>query len=303
MNMNLLDITVIILTFNEKLHIQRCLENVRGFAKRVCVVDSFSTDETPAMAKAMGAEVFQNKWDKNHARQFNWALQNVDVKTTWVLRLDADEYLTQELVDELKRKLPDVDAQISGIILNLRRVFCGRWIKHNVPVKLLRLFRTGKGMCEQRWMDEHIQLTEGRSIEFEHDFVDHNLNTIGWWTNKHKGYAIREAIDLLALELGDFTDGKQQGNEQLSGQALKKRRKKQKYAKAPLFWRSFFYFLYRYIGHFGFLDGKEGFLWHFLQGWWYRTLVDATIFEIKKACGTDKEKIVAYIRENYEIHL
>jgi len=211
MSTKTLDITVIVLAFNEKLHIQRCLENACSFAKRVCVVDSFSTDDTPALAKAMGAEVFQNKWEKNYAAQFNWALTHIEITTAWILRLDADEYLTQELIDELRSKLSDVNAGVSGIIFNLRRVFCGRWIRHNVSVKLLRLFRTGKGICEQRWMDEHIQLTEGCAIEFEHDFVDHNLNTIGWWTQKHKGYAIREAIDLLAMELGEITEGKQQG--------------------------------------------------------------------------------------------
>lgn len=298
-----LDITVIVLTYNEELHIRRCLVNVLRFAKRVCVVDSFSTDDTLALAKAAGAEVFQNKWECNYAKQFNWALSNTMIKTGWILRLDADEYLTNELIQELTTKLSKVDDDVSGIVFKRRHVFLEKWVKRGVyPVKLLRLFRTGKGICEQRWMDEHIQISEGRVVEFEHDFVDHNLNTIGWWTQKHKGYAIREAIDLLAMELGGL-GGKEniQGEERLSKQALAKRRKKQKYVKAPLFWRSFIYFVYRYVGCLGFLDGKEGFLWHFLQGWWYRTLVDATIYEIKQACGTDKVKIATYIRENYDI--
>ena len=177
----------------------------------------------------------------------------------------------------------------------------GKWMKRGIyPVKLLRLFRYGKGVCEQRWMDEHIQISEGSTTEFEHDFMDDNINRLGWWTAKHNGYSIREAIDLLDVELG-LLSASDTEQAVMGEQALAKRKKKLKYAKAPLFWRSFAYFMYRYFFKLGFLDGKEGFLWHFLQGWWYRTLVDAKIYEIKKACGTDKEKIIDYIKQNYGI--
>lgn len=88
------------------------------------------------------------------------------------LRLDADEYLMPELIEELNRKLPALADDITGVIFNRRHIFMGKWMKRGIyPVKLLRLFRTGKGICEQRLMDEHIQLLEGRSVEFEHDFV------------------------------------------------------------------------------------------------------------------------------------
>jgi hypothetical protein len=165
---------------------------------------------------------------------------------------------------------------------------------------LLRLFRYNKAICEERQMDEHIQLLEGQNIDFQHSFVDDNLNSLSWWTNKHVGYAIREAVDLLDIELN--LTGKTENNE-LTGQAASKRNKKLKYAKQPLFIRSFAYFIYRYIFKLGFTEGKEGFLWHFLQGWWYRTLVDAKNFEIKKACGNDKEKIKEYILNEYKINL
>ncbi len=190
---------------------------------------------------------------------------------------------------------------------------------------MLRIFRYQKAVCEQRWMDEHIQLLEGRAVEFEHDFADHNLNNLGWWTQKHNGYAIREAIDLLDVELGLLGKEENRGQKSevgsqksevsdptsdlrppasgISEQAAAKRAKKHKYAKQPLFWRSFAYFIYRYFFKFGFTEGKEGFLWHFLQGWWNRTLVEAKIWEIKKACGTNTEKIKAYIKKEYNIEL
>jgi glycosyltransferase involved in cell wall biosynthesis len=298
----MLDLSVIILTYNEEIHIRRCIENIKPIAKEIFLVDSFSTDGTVAIARSLGAKVFQNKWENNHAKQFNWALENLPIQTQWILRLDADEYLMPELIDELNNQLPKLPENITGIILKRRHIFFNKWIKRGTyPVKLLRLFQYKKAFCEQRWMDEHIQLTGGIAVEFEYDFADHNLHNLSWWTAKHNGYAIREAIDLLDIELNFFS--KSSHENELTGQAASKRNKKLGYAKKPLFIRSFAYFVYRYIFRLGFTEGKEGFLWHFLQGWWYRTLVDAKIFEIKKACGNDKEKIIDYIQANYNINL
>lgn len=163
------------------------------------------------------------------------------------------------------------------------------------------MFRKGKAKCEQRLMDEHIELLDGASMTFEHDFVDHNLNNLSWWAQKHVNYAIREAAELLDVEYN--ITGTSSLARHLSPTTLHKRSLKLKYARQPLFWRSFAYFCYRYFFKLGFLEGKEGFLWHFMQGWWYRTLVDAKIYEIKKACGNDKEKIKTYLQEVYNIVL
>ena len=301
----MLDLSVIILTYNEELHIRRCIENVLPIAKDIFIIDSFSTDRTLEVAKEYAnVHVLQNKWPGNQAAQFNWALNQVSIHTQWVLRLDADEYLLPELVQELQDKLPFLPEDVSGIIFNRRHIFMDKWMKRGIyPIKLLRVFRYGKGMCEQRLMDEHIQLTEGHAIEFEHDFCDHNLNNLSWFCHKHVNYAIREAIDLLDIELDLTGAAETDGNKEISPQALAKRMKKHKYAKQPLFWRSFAYFCYRYFLKGACLDGKVGFIWTFLQGWWYRTLVDAKVYEIKRECGTDKGKIVRYIKNEYGISL
>lgn len=299
----MLDISVIILTYNEELHIRRCIENVMPIAKNIFIVDSFSTDRTIEIATELGAIVYQNKWENNYAKQFNWGLVNLPIDTTWVLRLDADEYLTPALIDEL-RGSSDLPHTVTGIITNRRYIFLNRWIKKGTyPVKVLRIFKYGKAICEQRLMDEHIQLLEGETCEFKNDLVDENLNDLTWWSSKHNGYAIREAIDLLDIELGILGHSAEDSLKNIGKQASSKRGLKHKYALSPLFLRSFLYFCYRYFFKLGFLEGKEGFLWHFLQGWWYRTLVDAKIYEIKKQCGNDKEKIVAYIQTNYKIAL
>ena len=294
----MLDISVIILTFNEEIHIKRCLDRISPFVKSVFIIDSFSTDKTLEIAREYGnVTILQNKWT-NYATQFNWGLENADIKTKWILRLDADEYLTPELIEELKEKLPSLEQDITG------RVFLGRTIRRGMnQVKLLRLFKNGKARSEVRQMDEHIQVIEGRTVEFKNEFADDNLNNLSWWTQKHIGYAIREAADLLDIEF-DFTNtSTSDDSKQISEQAHQKRMMKHKYAKQPLFWRSFAYFCYRYFFKLGFLEGKEGFLWHFLQGWWYRTLVDAKVYEIKKNCGSDKEKIKEHLKELYNIKL
>ena len=298
----MLDLSVIILTYNEEIHIRRCLENVNQFATKVYVIDCYSTDRTVDIATELGAEVVKHKWPGNQAEQFNWALNTVNIDTQWILRLDADEYLMPELIQELYHKLSNLTNEVTGVIFNRRHIFMGKWMKRGIyPVKLLRLFRTGKGVCEQRLMDEHIQLLEGQSVEFEHDFCDHNLNDLSWFCHKHVNYAIREAVDLLDIEL-DLTGAAQTDeHKQISTQALQKRMKKHQYAKQPLFWRSFAYFCYRYFLKGACLDGKIGFIWTFLQGWWYRTLVDAKIYEIKKACGNDKDKIKHYLQDKYNI--
>lgn len=299
------DLTAIILTYNEEIHIKRCLENVQKIAKNIFIIDSYSTDRTLEIAKGFGVNILQHKWENNHAKQFNWALDNCPINTKWVLRLDADEYLTDELIKELKEILPNVDNSINGIILTLKRFFLGKHIKRGVgEITQMRLFKYGKARCELRQMDEHIQLLEGDYLKFKGAWVDDNLNDIGWWIQKHNGYAIREAIDLLDIEFG-LTDYKisKTNDSKLTLETSKKRVAKHHYVHLPLFWRSFAYFIYRYFLKFGFLDGKEGFLWHFLQGWWYRTLVDVKVWEIKKHCGNDVNKIKEYLRVNHSIQI
>lgn len=296
----MLDLSVIILTKDEKLHIARCLENVNQFAKKVYVIDCHSTDGTQEIARGMGAEVIEHDWPGNQAAQFNWALDNIQIDTEWILRLDADEYLLPELIEELKAKLPSVSKDVNGIFFNRRHIFLDRWMKGGIyPVKLLRLFRTGHGRYEQRLMDEHVVLSDGESVEFENDFCDHNLNNISWFCKKHVDYAVREAAEMLDAEF--WLSGHISDNSAFSKQSKEKRKKKESYSKQPLFWRSFAYFIYRYFLRGGWRDGKEGFIFTFIQGWWYRTLVDAKIFEIKNKCGNNPQKIKELLETEYGI--
>lgn len=298
------DITVIVLTKDEQLHIERCLNNVCPFVKKVFIIDCYSKDNTLEIAQKFdNVEVIQHEWPATkYAGQFNWALENAPIKTKWVMRLDADEYLLPELIEEIKEKLPNLPSNVTSVVMTRRVMFLGKWMKRGTyPVKMLRIFQYGKGICEQKLMDEHIQMFEGDSVEFENDFVDDNLHDLSWFVEKHIGYAIREAVDLLDIELDLTGQAAIDKEKKMNEQAVAKRKKKHKYASMPLFWRSFYYFLYRYFVKGACLEGKEGFLWTFIQGWWYRTFVDAKVFEIKKHCGSDKEAIRKYLKAEYGI--
>lgn len=309
----MLDITAIILTFNEEIHIRRCLDRICPLVKEVFIIDSYSKDRTLDIVKEFQKSqdaagdtkitVLQNKW-VNYATQFNWALDNSHIKTAWTLRLDADEYLCEDLVEELNSKLDKEPEDVTGISFLLRRVWMGRIIRRGLPpIRQMRLFRTGKARSEVRQMDEHIELLEGHGVDYNGEWADDNLNDISWWTQKHVGYAIREATDLLDIEYNLTGASDEDRNRNITSDARAKRMRKHSYAKKPLFLRAFAYFCYRYFFRLGFLEGQEGFMWHFFQGLWYRMLVDAKVYEVKKACGTDKEAIVDYIREKFGIDL
>jgi glycosyltransferase involved in cell wall biosynthesis len=294
------DITVIILTFNEEKHIKRCVESLQAFTDKIFIVDSGSTDKTVEIAEALGAKVVQNTW-VNYAMQFNFGIENNPFKTKWLMRMDADEYVLPALASEINQKLATFSDETSGLYIKRRVIFMDKWIRHGAyyPIWLLRIWRNGQGACEESWMDEHITLTQGKTAQLENDLVDHNLNNLTWWTQKHNLYAIREVIDLLNIKY-NFRNFESVEPKFFGTQEQRTRFLKVKYASVPLFLRPIFYFIYRYFVRFGFLDGKQGFIWHFLQGFWYRFLVDAKVYEVYHRAGKEKKAIVQFFKDEYQ---
>lgn len=299
----MLDLTVVILTYNEERHIQRCLENVLLLTNKIYVVDCFSTDKTQEIAESLGAHVVCHEWPGNQADQFNWALDNLSIDTAWVLRLDADEYCSNALINEIKLKLPTLQGNCDAVILPLGREFMGKRLRYGITsqVKIIRLFRYGKARYEKRVMDEHLVLTNnGEIISFENPFYDASLLPMSEFVKKHNGYAVREAAILLESQYGDDTN---HSNEIYGPSVAQKRKQKNLYARMPLFLRALMYFIYRYFIRLGFLDGKEGFIWDFMQGLWYRMLVDAHVYEISQKCHCDYQEIKSYLLSNYNMKL
>lgn len=284
----MVDLTVVILTKNEEINLRKCIESFGGIAKRFVIIDSFSTDQTEQICYQLDTELqkigsrldfYQNKF-VNYATQFNWGLTNTNITSEWTMRMDADEELMGNLVKEIDTKLPEIRPETNGIILRRRVYFMGRWIKHGgrYPEKLLRIFRTGKAMCENKIMDEHMILSDGNIEEFNYDLIDNNTKDLDWWINKHNWYSNREVLDYQMTLEGNINEVALLENS--TKQAKKKRIAKTKgYYRLPKFFRAHLYFIYRYYIKLGFLDGPEGRIFHFLQAYWYRFLVDAKMFE------------------------
>lgn len=297
--MSNLSLSVIILTFNEELHIRRCIENVFRVAKEVYVIDCFSKDKTVEIAENCGAMVLQHEYI-NQAQQFQWALDNCPITSDWTLRMDADEYLTDELIEEMEKYLPILPENVTGCYLPLRVVFMGKMLKHGLlhQVQILRLWRTGTVYMEQRWMDERCVLKKGKSISLKHSFVDHNLKGLGEFTIKHNGYSNREAFIDVNRRF-NIVEDKQ------SDELSSRNSKKSSYYKMPRFFRAFLYFFVRYFIFLGFLDGRRGFIWLFLQAYWYRFLVDSKLYEMDKRLGKNptKEEVIVYVKKYWGIKL
>ena len=280
----MLDIAVVILTYNEERHIERCIQSIKKYSDNIYIIDSYSTDNTIQICKSLNVNILQNKFI-NQSKQFTWALDNIDFKTEWILRIDADEYLEENLIIEIKNKLPNINKDIVGINLKRKHMFMDKWIKFGgrYPLILLRLWRNGHGYIEDRWMDEHIMVEGGKTITLKNSFCDHNLNNLSFFINKHDWYAGREVVDILSDKLKIKDEKKKLSTKNTSfNVSLKRFFKESFYNKLPIGLGPLLYFLYRYIFLLGFLDGKAGLIYHFLQGFWYRFLVESKLVEYKK---------------------
>jgi len=288
-------LAVIILTHNEEPHIARALASVAGIAREVFVVDSFSTDRTVEIARGLGATVVQREF-LNYAKQFQWALDNAPITADWIMRLDADEVIEPDLAARIRDQLPGLPADVVGVNLKRKHIFLGRWIRHGgrYPLVLLRIWRRGQGRIEDRWMDEHIILSAGRTVTLEGGFADHNLKDITYFINKHNKYATREAIDVINQRRNLFQRDVDLPARGGSRRAAVMRWVKEKfYNRIPYQISAPAYFAFRMIFQLGFLDGKEGVVYHGLQGLWYRFLVGAKVDELELAiAGIEDRKMI-----------
>ena len=240
------------------------------------VVDSFSTDSTIEKAREYTENIYQHSF-KDYPSQRIWSQDNLPIRNDWVLHLDADEKVSSELHEELLNIFDKYSSKVDGFLIVRRTIFLGKWIKFggHYPVYHLRLFRKNKGKCETRKYDNHY-VCEGKVKKIKGDIIDENKTTITDWINRHNRWSSVE-VDQVDNSHGSFGLVK----EKMFGSPIERRRwqKNRIYYNLPLFFRPFLYFFYRYFIRLGILDGKEGLVFHFLQGFWYRFLIDVKIFE------------------------
>jgi len=267
-------VTAIVLAHNEERNLPACLESMTAWVEELFVVDSGSTDSTVAIARAWGARVVEHPFE-HYGAQRNWALASLPITTPWVLNLDADERVTPELRAAIQEATTRSDGSIAGYLVARRTVFMGRWIRHggHYPVWHLRLFRSGRGRCEDRQYDQHF-FVDGRVEKLRGDLIDVFTSDVTTFIRRHLRWA-----QLEAQEQSTGGEGRIAGR-LLGGSPIERRRWfREVYGRLPLFVRPALYFVYRYIIRLGFLDGAEGLVFHLLQAFWYRFLVDAIMYE------------------------
>jgi len=278
-------LSIYIPTLDEEINLPQCLANVGKLGATIFVVDSNSSDRTVEIAKAAGCQVVTGNW-RTFSEKLNWAISELPIQTPWTLRIDADEWITDELIAELKARLPYTPNEVGAYSIKRRVYFLKRWIRHGdmYPLWVVRLWRSGKAKCEVRELDEHMEIT-GTIVKMEHDIVDEGQSGLTYWIKKHNNYADSEVREILRKQ--------EQSNKQntLTTQSARKRWLKNNfYYRMPIFVRPILYWIYRYFIKLGFLDGIPGLIYHTLHGFWYRFLVDAKLYEAEKRGKKDKGK-------------
>lgn len=273
-----LPLTVVILTHNEEANLPACLESVRDWIKEIYVVDSGSNDQTQKIAARSGARILEHPFE-SHAKQWDWALGHLPITTEWVMGLDADQRVSPGLKEEMislfglgGERLKGID----GIYLKRKQIFRGQWIRHGgyYPKYLLKLFRRDCVQIDQEDLIDHHFYVPGKVLKLKEDLMEENLKErdLSFWIHKHELYAPLQAEE----ELRRRRNGR---NESLKPSPFgnpdqRTLWQKRIWYQLPLYLRPFLYFCYRYFLQLGFLDGKQGLIFHFLHALWFRLLVD-----------------------------
>ncbi|WP_443938100.1 glycosyltransferase family 2 protein [Pedobacter sp. MW01-1-1] len=274
----------VILTFNEEIHLPRLLESIKDLQAPIYILDSGSTDKTLEIAAQYQATIQQNTFI-NHPKQWHFALHNFDIKSPWIIGLDADQIVSKALLKQLQSFNLNEYADINGIYFNRKNFFQGKWIRYGgyFPFYQLKMFRTGLGYSDLNENMDHRFIVPGKTIIWKDAYlIEENLkeNDIQFWLKKHERYS-----DLIAEE--EIERSKKLRKQSLKPRVFGNPDEQRAFLKKiwwnlPLGLRPYLYFSYRMIFKLGLLDGKKGIYFHYLQGFWFRKLVDKKIHLLKK---------------------
>lgn len=273
-NLEKLPISVVILTFNAADTIGATLDSAVALSDDVHVVDSGSTDATLDIVRNASAHLASHPFE-SYGAQRNWAIDTLPLRHEWQLHLDADERVSDELTAELRVLFADggPPASIAGYYVPRLVHFHRQPIRHGGmwPIYHMRLFRRGRGRCESRKYDQHF-FVDGASARLKGPMIDDIRLSLTEWTARHNRWADAEVDELLFPSQDVIAPGN-------ATPVARKRSLRQRYNRAPRFWRALGLFSYRYFFRLGFLDGRWGLIFFVLQTFWFRFLVDAKLLE------------------------
>jgi glycosyltransferase involved in cell wall biosynthesis len=279
-------LSVLVTTRNEERNIERCLRSVHGFADQIFVLDSESGDRTRDIASHYADSVVELAYD--HSRIipwiFQWGLDNLPLRNEWVLILEADQALPPALRAEIAALLtsPNLDdLPEAGFYIRRRQIFRGHPIRFGGygGKYLLKLFRRSRSALDPVEQDTRVYV-RGPVGRLRAPLEEWNKkeDAILFYLEKHLRYAEAFAREEL---LRRRTNLPWKLTPRFFGTADERTLwLKTRYYRMPLFLRSALYFFYRYFFLLGILDGGTGFLFHFLQAFWFRLVVDVRLAEL-----------------------
>ena len=278
-----ISISVMIITYNEEKNIESCLKSLGFLPREIFIVDSGSNDGTLQLVKEYTDRIYHHQWECG-SKQWNWALKNLPVSSEWILALDADQRLTSELREEIEQTLKSCPTSIKGFYIPRRQIFRGRWIRYGTyyPKYLLKLFRCGHAVSDENELMDCRFYVSDNTAKLRYDLIEENRKewNMDFWLSKHMRFAELQAEEeFLRRRKGTGWRIKPSLSGTPDQQTLFL---KNLWYRMPLYVRPFLYFFYRYFLRLGFLDGKEGLIFHFFQGFWYRMLVDIRLDELRK---------------------
>lgn len=280
-------VSVLVPIRNEAGNLPRCLGSVR-WADEIFVVDSQSTDGSQQIAESLGAQVVQFHFNGTWPKKKNWALENLPFRNEWVFILDADEVLPNEAEAEFRDAIANA-GEIAGYWINRRFMFMGRWLRHAYyPNWNLRLFRHSLGRYEKltdaatasgdNEVHEHV-VVNGPTARLRCELDHYAFPSVEVFVEKHNRYSnweARVAVEELVRPAGELQ----------SARVAQRRRLKRLAQRLPL--RPLLRFLYVYFWQRGFLDGREGYYFARMHGF-YEFLSVAKTFELKKGLRPEKK--------------
>jgi glycosyltransferase involved in cell wall biosynthesis len=279
------EFSFVILTFNEEIHLPRLLNSIKDLDAPIFILDSGSTDGTLDIAKQFNANILSNPFE-NHPKQWDFALKSFQFESEWIIGLDADQIVTPELFSKLKSfRSADIPENVNGIYFNRKNYFKGTWVRYGgyFPKYMLKMFRRKFGYSDLNENMDHRFIAEGKTIIWKTGYlIEENLkeNDISFWIVKHNRYS-----DFLAKEEVERLNNirKQTVKGHLFGSPDQRIAYiKNIWWRLPLYVRPFLYFIYRFFWKWGFLDSKQGRIFHFLHAFWFRLLVDIKIEQMIK---------------------
>ncbi len=287
-------LTVLVTTRNEELNLERTLRSVHGFADQILVIDSESEDATVEIARRYADEVVNLPYE--HGRIipwiFQWGLDHLPIRNPWILILEADQAVTPALRAELAALLARPEVAENGFFIRRRQIFRGKPLRFGGYGRkyLMKLFRRGCGELDPVEQDTRVYVRGATGkLKAPLEELNRKEEEILFYLGKHLRYAeafAQEELRRRREKLAFKARGRFFGTPDERVLWLKER-----YYRLPLLVRPSLYFLYRYFFLLGILDGKNGFIFHFLQAFWFRLIVDVRLAEL--LATAPGEKVVA----------